>query len=188
MTRCAPISTRSSCRAIPTARPAERKPLRSLHRAVCSLAALPRRRGARRPKRPSRCRASSACAPMSSICAPAPATAIRSSGSITAKACRSRSSRIRSMAPGPRLAGHRGLGASAHGHGRSATSSSRARSGLARDADIRCRRRWRKLDPGVIAHLLECRGAWCRIESARSIKGWLERSEIWGVHPDEVVR
>lgn len=44
-----------------------------------------------------------------------------------------------------------------------------------------------KLDPGVIAHLLECRGAWCRIEAA-NIKGWLERDEVWGVYPDEVVR
>lgn len=44
-----------------------------------------------------------------------------------------------------------------------------------------------KLDPGVIARLLECRGAWCRIE-ADSIKGWLERDGIWGVYPDELVR
>lgn len=44
-----------------------------------------------------------------------------------------------------------------------------------------------KLDPGVIAHLLECRGAWCRIE-ADNIKGWLERDEVWGVYPDEVIR
>ncbi|HXS39245.1 MAG TPA: SH3 domain-containing protein [Stellaceae bacterium] len=44
-----------------------------------------------------------------------------------------------------------------------------------------------KLDPGVIARLLECRNAWCRIE-ADSIKGWLRRDEIWGVYPDEVVR
>jgi SH3-like domain-containing protein len=44
-----------------------------------------------------------------------------------------------------------------------------------------------KLDPGVIAHLLECRKEWCRIET-ESIKGWLNRNEIWGVYPDEVVR
>ena len=44
-----------------------------------------------------------------------------------------------------------------------------------------------KLDPGVIARLLECRNAWCRIE-ADSLKGWLRRDEIWGVYPDEVVR
>jgi SH3-like domain-containing protein len=44
-----------------------------------------------------------------------------------------------------------------------------------------------KLDPGVIARLLECRNAWCRIE-ADSLKGWLRRDEIWGVYADEVVR
>ncbi len=44
-----------------------------------------------------------------------------------------------------------------------------------------------KLDPGVIARLLECRGSWCRVE-AQNIKGWLARNEIWGVYPDEVVR
>jgi SH3-like domain-containing protein len=44
-----------------------------------------------------------------------------------------------------------------------------------------------KLDPGVIARLLECRSDWCRVET-QDIKGWLGRSEIWGVYPDEVVR
>jgi SH3-like domain-containing protein len=48
-----------------------------------------------------------------------------------------------------------------------------------------------KLDPGVIAHLLECRDAWCRIEiqaGSGDVKGWLGRGEIWGVLPDEVVK
>jgi len=44
-----------------------------------------------------------------------------------------------------------------------------------------------KLDPGVIAHLLECKGDWCRIE-AQSIRGWLTRGEIWGVYPNEELR
>ena len=44
-----------------------------------------------------------------------------------------------------------------------------------------------KLDPGVIAHLLECSADWCRVET-QDIKGWLNRSDIWGVYPDEVVR
>jgi SH3-like domain-containing protein len=44
-----------------------------------------------------------------------------------------------------------------------------------------------KLDPGVIAQLIECRGPWCRIET-QDIKGWLTRDEIWGVYPDETVR
>ena len=48
-----------------------------------------------------------------------------------------------------------------------------------------------KLDAGVVAHLLECRKEWCRIEAQSandSVKGWLTRDEIWGVYPDEVVR
>lgn len=48
-----------------------------------------------------------------------------------------------------------------------------------------------KLDPGVIAHLLECRDAWCRIEvqtGSSDVKGWLGRGDIWGVLPDEVVK
>ncbi len=48
-----------------------------------------------------------------------------------------------------------------------------------------------KLDPGVIAHLLECRKEWCRIEAqgaTEPIAGWLTRGEIWGVYPDEIVR
>jgi SH3-like domain-containing protein len=48
-----------------------------------------------------------------------------------------------------------------------------------------------KLDPGVIAHLLECNAAWCRIEvqnGPSDVKGWLSRNEIWGVLPNEVVK
>jgi SH3-like domain-containing protein len=48
-----------------------------------------------------------------------------------------------------------------------------------------------KLDPGVVAHLLECRDAWCRIEvqsGSSDIKGWLARSDVWGVLPNEVVK
>jgi SH3-like domain-containing protein len=48
-----------------------------------------------------------------------------------------------------------------------------------------------KLDPGVIAHLLECSTAWCRIEvqnGASDVKGWLSRNEIWGVLPGEMIK
>jgi SH3-like domain-containing protein len=46
-----------------------------------------------------------------------------------------------------------------------------------------------KLEPGVVAQLLECRNAWCKIETEKqNIKGWLLRSEVWGVFPDEVVQ
>jgi SH3-like domain-containing protein len=44
-----------------------------------------------------------------------------------------------------------------------------------------------RAEPGVVAHLLECRGSWCRIE-AGGYKGWVERGEIWGVFPDETVQ
>jgi SH3-like domain-containing protein len=44
-----------------------------------------------------------------------------------------------------------------------------------------------RAEPGVFAHLIECRGAWCRIEAA-GISGWLLRSDVWGVYPDELVQ
>ena len=40
--------------------------------------------------------------------------------------------------------------------------------------------------PGVVARLLECRGPWCRVETD-DISGWMRRSDIWGVFPDETV-
>ncbi len=44
-----------------------------------------------------------------------------------------------------------------------------------------------RAEPGVFAHLLECRGAWCRIEAA-DIAGWVQRVEVWGVYPNEAVQ
>jgi SH3-like domain-containing protein len=41
-----------------------------------------------------------------------------------------------------------------------------------------------ELEPGVIANLLECRDAWCRLEIAGQ-KGWLQRDALWGVLPSE---
>ncbi len=43
-----------------------------------------------------------------------------------------------------------------------------------------------RAEPGVFARLVECRGAWCRIEAAE-ITGWLQRGEVWGVYSDESV-
>ena len=40
--------------------------------------------------------------------------------------------------------------------------------------------------PGVVARLLECRGALCRVE-ADNISGWMRRADIWGIRPDEAV-
>jgi len=44
-----------------------------------------------------------------------------------------------------------------------------------------------RAEPGVIARLLECHRQWCRVE-VQGIRGWLRRTEIWGVYPDEDVR
>jgi SH3-like domain-containing protein len=41
-----------------------------------------------------------------------------------------------------------------------------------------------RAEPGVVARLLECRGGWCRIE-AGEFSGWVRRSDVWGVFPEE---
>jgi SH3-like domain-containing protein len=43
-----------------------------------------------------------------------------------------------------------------------------------------------RAEPGVMAKLVECRGEWCRIE-AGDTAGWVQRSDIWGVYPNESV-
>jgi len=43
-----------------------------------------------------------------------------------------------------------------------------------------------RAEPGVVARLDECRGEWCRIEAGEVI-GWVQRSDIWGVYPNETV-
>jgi SH3-like domain-containing protein len=44
-----------------------------------------------------------------------------------------------------------------------------------------------RAEAGVVASLLECQSAWCRVE-AGGVRGWLRRDEIWGVYPDEVIQ
>jgi SH3-like domain-containing protein len=44
-----------------------------------------------------------------------------------------------------------------------------------------------RLEPGVIAKLLECNGGWCRLE-AEGYRGWLMRDEFFGVFPNETVK
>ncbi|HVJ55120.1 MAG TPA: SH3 domain-containing protein [Aliidongia sp.] len=44
-----------------------------------------------------------------------------------------------------------------------------------------------QVEPGVIGKLLECPTAspdWCRIE-VNDVRGWLRRTEFWGVYPTE---
>jgi SH3-like domain-containing protein len=44
-----------------------------------------------------------------------------------------------------------------------------------------------RAEPGVIARLLKCEAAWCRIEAGH-IAGWAEKSEVWGVFPQEILQ
>ena len=44
-----------------------------------------------------------------------------------------------------------------------------------------------RAEPGVVAQLLQCETGWCRIE-ADGIAGWVEKNEVWGVFPNEIVR
>jgi len=44
-----------------------------------------------------------------------------------------------------------------------------------------------RAEPGVIARLVECQGPWCRIETG-GYSGWVQRSEVWGVLPDETLQ
>jgi SH3-like domain-containing protein len=43
-----------------------------------------------------------------------------------------------------------------------------------------------RAEPGVVARLAECRGPWCRVETDE-VAGWMRRSDLWGVLPDETV-
>lgn len=43
-----------------------------------------------------------------------------------------------------------------------------------------------RLEPGVVASLLECEGPWCRVDAGEA-RGWLRRTEVWGVYPEEKV-
>ncbi|MCA3245883.1 MAG: SH3 domain-containing protein [Azospirillum sp.] len=44
-----------------------------------------------------------------------------------------------------------------------------------------------RIEPGVIATLIECAGAWCRLE-AGGFRGWMPRAGLWGVYPQETVK
>lgn len=43
-----------------------------------------------------------------------------------------------------------------------------------------------RLEPGVIAELLSCSKDACRVE-IDDYKGWVDRKNLWGVYPDEVI-
>jgi SH3-like domain-containing protein len=41
-----------------------------------------------------------------------------------------------------------------------------------------------ELDPGVIGKIEECQGDWCKLD-VKGYEGWLKRTQIWGVAPNE---
>lgn len=43
-----------------------------------------------------------------------------------------------------------------------------------------------RLEAGVVARLNRCRGDWCRVD-IEGYRGWLKRSWLWGIYPDETV-
>jgi SH3-like domain-containing protein len=43
------------------------------------------------------------------------------------------------------------------------------------------------LEPGVILRILECGGEWCRLE-VQGHKGWLPKTEFWGVYAGETLK
>jgi SH3-like domain-containing protein len=44
-----------------------------------------------------------------------------------------------------------------------------------------------EVEPRVVGRLLACADAWCRVEIADR-KGWMLRSALWGVRPDETMK
>ena len=44
-----------------------------------------------------------------------------------------------------------------------------------------------RAEPKVIGRLLACNGRWCRVQ-IKGYRGWLRRTEFWGVYPDETVK
>ncbi len=44
-----------------------------------------------------------------------------------------------------------------------------------------------RLEPGVIAAVSKCDPTWCEVK-AGGYKGWLKRSDVWGLEPDEVIQ
>jgi SH3-like domain-containing protein len=43
-----------------------------------------------------------------------------------------------------------------------------------------------RAEPGVVGDLLNCEAEWCHVE-IEGRRGWLQRSNFWGVLPDEIV-
>jgi len=41
-----------------------------------------------------------------------------------------------------------------------------------------------RLEQGVIVDIQKCRGEWCRVQ-INDFKGWIKRSSLWGIYPEE---
>lgn len=44
-----------------------------------------------------------------------------------------------------------------------------------------------KVQPGVVANIERCSKDWCRI-AVEGYSGWIRKSYVWGVYPDEVIK
>ncbi len=44
-----------------------------------------------------------------------------------------------------------------------------------------------RVERGVLGQIVECQDRWCRLDVG-GFKGWLLRSEIWGVYPNETLK
>ena len=44
-----------------------------------------------------------------------------------------------------------------------------------------------RVERGVLGQIVECQDRWCRLDVG-GFKGWLPRSEIWGVYPNETLK
>ncbi len=43
-----------------------------------------------------------------------------------------------------------------------------------------------RAEPGVQGRLISCRAEWCEMEVAQ-VRGWIRRSHVWGIYPEEVI-
>lgn len=44
-----------------------------------------------------------------------------------------------------------------------------------------------RIEPGVMLHIGECTGEWCKAE-AQGAEGWIVQTEIWGAYPGEAFK
>ncbi|OQP84700.1 hypothetical protein BTR14_18730 [Rhizobium rhizosphaerae] len=44
-----------------------------------------------------------------------------------------------------------------------------------------------RMEPGVIVHVRECNGDWCRAET-QGVSGWIAQNELWGAYPGEAFK